>query len=118
MRARTGVGPAVDHDGPEALAFPNGPVVAAARVGKKMFSRQLAWAGLFAFATLTPPGSLAEAAAAAADAMTYCKSDVVRLCPGVEPGGGRIVGCLKAHKMEVSVGCAKALQKMKAQMGK
>ena len=82
-----------------------------------MFSRQLALGGLFAFATLAAPGSLVEAAAAP-DALTYCKSDVARLCPGVEPGGGRIVGCLKAHKMEVSVGCAKALQKMKAQMGK
>ena len=38
--------------------------------------------------------------------------------PGVQPGGGRIIGCLKEHKMEMSVGCAKALQKMKAQMGK
>jgi hypothetical protein len=33
-------------------------------------------------------------------------------------GGGRIVGCLKEHKMEVSVGCAKAIQKIKAEMGK
>jgi len=37
--------------------------------------------------------------------------------PGVQMGGGRIIGCLKAHKMELSVGCAQGLQKMKAQMG-
>ena len=61
---------------------------------------------------------LALAPAARADALSYCKADVARLCPGIEPGGGRIVGCLKAHKMEVSVGCAKAIKKMKAEMGR
>ena len=49
--------------------------------------------------------------------MTYCKADVERLCPGVEPGGGRIIKCLKEHKMEMSIGCGKALQKLKAGMG-
>lgn len=72
-------------------------------------------AGLLAFAMPAPPGSTVLAAA---DPLTFCKSDMERLCPGVEPGGGRIIGYLKAHRMEMSVGCAKALQKMKAQMGK
>jgi Cysteine rich repeat len=81
-----------------------------------MLARQLAVAGLLAFAMLTPRSTVP--AAEAADALTYCKSDMARLCPGVEPGGGRIIGCLKEHKMEMSVGCAKALQKMKGQMGK
>lgn len=49
--------------------------------------------------------------------MKYCKPDAERLCPGVQPGGGRIIGCLKAHKMEISVGCAKTLQGIKAKMG-
>ena len=53
-----------------------------------------------------------------AEAMKYCKADFERLCPGVQPGGGRIIGCLKEHKMEISVGCGKALQAMKAKMGK
>ena len=52
-----------------------------------------------------------------AEAMKYCKADVARLCPGVQMGGGRIIACLKEHKMEVSVGCAKFLQAMKAKMG-
>jgi len=59
------------------------------------------------------PGALAQQA----EAMKYCKADVARLCPGVQMGGGRIIGCLKAHKMEVSVGCAKAIQAMKGKMG-
>jgi hypothetical protein len=57
------------------------------------------------------------AKAAGGGLMTYCKADVERLCPGVEPGGGRIIKCLKEHKMEMSIGCGKALQKLKAGMG-
>jgi hypothetical protein len=62
---------------------------------------------------LSAPNALAQQA----EAMKYCKADVARLCPGVQMGGGRIIACLKEHKMEVSVGCAKALQAMKAKMG-
>jgi hypothetical protein len=65
------------------------------------------------FLVAAPLGAEAQQA----EAMKYCRSDVSRLCPGVQPGGGRILGCLKAHKMDVSVGCAKALQAMKAKMG-
>ena len=56
-------------------------------------------------------------AQAQAEAMKYCKADVARLCPGVQMGGGRIIACLKEHKMEVSVGCAKAIQAIKGKMG-
>jgi Cysteine rich repeat len=58
------------------------------------------------------------ALAAQADALSYCKADVARLCPGVQMGGGRIIACLKGHKMELSVGCAQGLQKLKSQMSK
>jgi hypothetical protein len=44
---------------------------------------------------------------------TYCRPDVERLCPKVEPGGGRVKACLMEHKNEMSVGCAKALQGLK-----
>ena len=47
---------------------------------------------------------------------TYCKADVERLCPGVEPGGGKLKECLIKHKEEMSVGCAKALQELKKSM--
>lgn len=81
-----------------------------------MSIRQFAIAWALSFGLLSLAGS--SALAQQAEAMTYCKADVARLRPGVQMGGGRIIGCLKEHKMEVSVGCAKALQKMKAQMGK
>ncbi len=77
--------------------------------------RKLAAAAVSAVALISL-STIAEAQMA--EMMKYCKPDAERLCPGVEPGGGRIVKCLKAHKMEVSVGCAKTLQGIKAQMGK
>jgi hypothetical protein len=67
---------------------------------------------LAAFVSAVPSAFAQQAAA-----MKYCKADFERLCPGVQPGGGRIIGCLKAHKEEVSIGCGKAIQAMKAKMG-
>ncbi len=80
-----------------------------------MFVRKCAVAALSALTLL----SLSNVASAQmADLMKYCKADAERLCPGIEPGGGRIVKCLKAQKMEVSIGCGKAIQHIKAEMGK
>ena len=56
----------------------------------------------------------AKAQAGLEDVRTYCMSDIERLCKGIEPGGGRLIQCLKTHKKEMSVGCAQALQKLKA----
>jgi len=44
---------------------------------------------------------------------TYCKADIERLCPSVEPGGGKIKACLMEKKDKLEVGCAQALQKLK-----
>jgi Cysteine rich repeat len=77
--------------------------------------REFTVAALVSIAAVASAGS--SALAQQAEAMKYCKADVARLCPGVQMGGGRIIACLKAHKMEVSVGCAKAIQGMKAKMG-
>jgi hypothetical protein len=48
----------------------------------------------------------------------YCKSDIERLCPNVEPGGGRIKECLMAQKEQMTVGCAQALQKLQKEKKK
>jgi len=79
-----------------------------------MFIRQLTVASLLSLALLSVLGSFHTARSGPLD---YCKADAERLCPGVPPGGGRLVACLKEHKMDVSVGCAKAVQKIKAEMG-
>ena len=43
------------------------------------------------------------------DPRTACASDVQKLCAGVQPGGGRVLACLKQHKDEVSDGCKQAV---------
>ena len=53
-----------------------------------------------------PPSKEAVEAARAA-----CEADVQKLCAGVQPGGGRILACLKQHKDQVSDGCKQAVQK-------
>ena len=54
----------------------------------------------------------------AAGQLSYCRADAERLCPGVRSGGGALKKCLKEHENEVSIGCAKELKKLKAEMGK
>ena len=48
-----------------------------------------------------------------AQALHYCKADAARLCPGIEPGKGRLLKCMKEHENEVSIGCGKELKKLK-----
>src|SRR5580704_13382138 len=37
-----------------------------------------------------------------------CAADAQKFCAGVQPGGGRIVACLKEHKDSLSDGCKQA----------
>jgi hypothetical protein len=46
-----------------------------------------------------------------------CETDVQKLCAGVQPGGGRIIACLKEHKDQVSDGCKQAISKAKQNPG-
>jgi hypothetical protein len=48
---------------------------------------------------------------AVADARAACETDIQKLCTGVQPGGGRILACLKQHKDQVSDGCKQAVVK-------
>jgi hypothetical protein len=40
-----------------------------------------------------------------------CEDDVMRLCKGVVPGGGRILQCLKDHENELSPECKAKMMK-------
>jgi hypothetical protein len=82
-----------------------------------MGTRKFAVAGASAIVILSLPAAVLAQSSEIQQAIRYCKPDAERLCPGVPPGGFRIAKCLKAHKMEVSVGCAKTLQRIKARMG-
>lgn len=51
-------------------------------------------------------------------ALAACKADAERICPGVKPGGGKLIGCLKEHENDVTIGCAKELKAIKSKIGK
>jgi hypothetical protein len=63
----------------------------------------LSLAGLLA----VPAVMAADAAAggAAAPGSNACKADAEKLCPGVQPGEGRIKACFKQHKDQLSPEC-------------
>jgi hypothetical protein len=46
--------------------------------------------------------------------LAACQSDLQTLCAGIQPGGGRIAQCLKAHADQVSQGCKTALAERRA----
>jgi hypothetical protein len=50
----------------------------------------------------TPPPGAAKVHAA-------CATDITKLCPDVQTGGGRVMQCLKEHKDQVSDGCKQAI---------
>src|SRR5262245_60695247 len=82
----------------------------------EMHISQLTVASLLSLAVISLAGS--TQAAKAATPLALCNADAERICPGVAPGGGKIIACLKQHKDDVSIGCAKALKAMKAKKGK
>src|SRR5580693_6554449 len=53
----------------------------------------------------------ADEAAAMAVLQAGCTADAQRLCAGVQPGGGRILACLKDHKDSLSDQCKQAAQR-------
>ncbi len=57
------------------------------------------------------PPARAPSQEAVAAARAACEADIRKLCAGVQPGGGRILACLKQHKDQVSDGCKQAVQK-------
>ena len=52
-----------------------------------------------------PPEMRAQAMALA----QLCHADFNRLCPGVLPGGGRILACLQAHASDLTPQCREAM---------
>jgi len=46
-----------------------------------------------------------------------CKADLAQFCPDAQPGGGRLMACMRAHKDELSDGCKAALAAARAARG-
>ncbi len=43
-----------------------------------------------------------------------CGEDIKRLCPGIQPGGGRLMGCVKEKQDQLSKTCSDTMGKMMA----
>lgn len=52
----------------------------------------------------------ASAQARQGEAAKACENDVKTLCPGVQPGQGRIAQCLRKNQDKVSEGCKAQLK--------
>lgn len=50
-------------------------------------------------------------------AVQACAADIARLCAGVQPGGGRIIGCLAANSQTLSPACLELLLRARALLG-
>ena len=58
-------------------------------------------------------GVLAFSDAATAQTMAErlaCQSDFTKYCPGVKPGGGRVIACLAKQKDKLSPDCLKVVE--------
>ena len=66
------------------------------------------------------PGARAQTISAeqAKAVRTACEADVKKLCAGVQPGGGRLIQCLKEHKDEVTPPCQATLGALAASLRK
>jgi hypothetical protein len=63
------------------------------------------------------PYAHADEAAAMAIIRSGCAEDAQRLCAGVQPGGGRVLACLKEHKDALSDTCKQAAQRAAGMSG-
>jgi Cysteine rich repeat len=61
---------------------------------------------------------LSNANAQGAGVRQACRSDYEQFCNGVQPGGGRILACLKSHAGDLSPVCQQALAKAAGGMPK
>ncbi len=46
-----------------------------------------------------------------------CGADFASLCPGMQPGDGKLGACLRANRAKLSSGCSEALEALRAQRG-
>src|SRR5580658_1019618 len=63
---------------------------------------------LVVFAAAAAQSALADDQSTLAALRTACADDAQKFCAGVQPGGGRIVACLKEHKDSLSDRCKQA----------
>jgi len=59
---------------------------------------------------------LAQVKEAVKEVHEACEDDIMMYCGGVQPGGGRVMQCLKANKSHLSFRCKRKLFEAKQEM--
>ncbi len=77
-------------------------------------TRILALALILASATPAFAQQQGQGAAAARELRSACQADTKKHCDGIQPGGGRLLQCLKGKQAELSQPCQAALGKLPA----
>jgi Cysteine rich repeat len=77
---------------------------------KRLRNAGMAWLALAGAMSLVPAtwAQSGQAGDQLAAIRAACAADAQKFCAGVQPGGGRIVACLKEHKDSLSDGCKQA----------
>src|SRR5271170_2408886 len=78
--------------------------------------KRLAWLILYCAAAVAP-NARADDSAVMAVLRAGCADDAKKLCAGVQPGGGRILACLKDHKDSLSDQCKQTAQQAASMSG-
>ncbi|MEO8152927.1 MAG: cysteine rich repeat-containing protein [Rhizobacter sp.] len=73
-----------------------------------------AFSALSVLALMSATTAFAADAAAGGPMIEACKQDVQTLCPGVQPGEGRIKHCMAKNRAKLSDGCKAALREQRA----
>ncbi|MGY4827345.1 cysteine rich repeat-containing protein [Sphaerotilaceae bacterium SBD11-9] len=68
-----------------------------------------------AFAADPPPPTVPQPVGPLAQA---CHTDVQTHCPGIQPGEGRIMQCMKKYQSQISDGCKAAMRDAQAKQKK
>lgn len=83
--------------------------------GAGRFAVRTAAVGALLLGVAAANGAAAQARGDQAGALRQaCAADVKALCPGVQPGGGRLKQCLRENAAKVSPGCREGLKEARA----
>ena len=83
------------------------------RSSTRAIAPRMALAVAVTAAVLNPGMAMAQQGPAVQQAMQACRADYQALCSDVQPGGSRILACLRQHFDKVSDGCKQALASLK-----
>src|SRR5437899_7425632 len=84
------------------------------RLGQKAGGRNMGEGRMLKILSISAALSFLLVSSAVAQSRFPCAADIKKACAGVDPGGGRIVACIKEHLKDLSPVCKKRLATLAA----